>query len=208
MKVDVEGAESEVIKSNDWSVFRPHIVCIDSVHGNDDWRTVLADNGYKQIFHDGLNDYYADSKYYKELPVVDYNYIYSSRVLSSEWAEKIEMLQKENARSIEEIKVMQKDLEDRPTADGEGLRFRTIAKVVLKKMDAYVTGKILPEPSDDVPGGNAFDATDPQDYDRAVWSAMTDNRGAGLHRKATLKGYRLSKRIVKKAAKVAKGIKK
>lgn len=208
MKIDVEGAESQVIKSNDWAEFRPHILCIDAVHGGNDWQANLDDNGYKRIFHDGLNDYYADARYYQELPIIDYNFIYGTQILSSEWIEKMDALRKENVRATDDIHALRRELATRPTAEGEGLRFRAIAKVVLKKVDAYVTGKILPKPNEDLPGGNSFDSADRQNYDRAIWSAMTDSRSVGLSRRATLKGYRVSKRIVKKAAKVAKGVKK
>lgn len=208
MKVDVEGAESQVIKSNDWSVFRPHVLCIDAVHSDGEYRDILTGAGYRQIFHDGLNEYYADSAYYQELPVVDYNYIYGTNILSAEWSETFDEIRKENRLLTENIKTLQKDLEDRPTADGEGLRFRAIAKVVLKKLDAYVTGKILPKPDDDLPSGDVFDTADRENYDKAIWSAMTGSRNVSLHRRATLKGYRISKRVVKKAAKVAKGVKR
>lgn len=209
MKVDVEGAESQVIKSNDWSIFRPHVLCIDAVHSDGEYRDILTGAGYRQIFHDGLNEYYADSVYYQELPVVDYNYIYGTNILSAEWSERIGALRKENRQLIEDIRTLQANLGGRPTVDGEGLRFRAIAKVVLKKLDAFVTGKILPKPHEELPSGSTYDAGDREGYDKSVWSAMTESRDISLHRRVTLKGYRLGKRAVKKAAKVAKkGVKR
>lgn len=61
MKIDVEGFEYEVIKGNDWNVYRPEVLCIEADHIEKDWRPILRKQGYKFIFHDGLNEYYTDS---------------------------------------------------------------------------------------------------------------------------------------------------
>lgn len=62
LKVDVEGYEYEVLNGNDWSQFRPEIICIEANHVIKDWRALLKKNGYVQIFFDGLNEYYVDEK--------------------------------------------------------------------------------------------------------------------------------------------------
>lgn len=62
MKIDVEGFEKNVILSNDWSLYRPHILCIESNHIVDDWRPTLKKNEYSLVFNDGLNDYYVDKR--------------------------------------------------------------------------------------------------------------------------------------------------
>jgi hypothetical protein len=62
LKVDVEGHEYEVLAGNDWSRFRPEVICIEADHIIKDWRPLLRKNGYKLVFFDGLNEYYADSK--------------------------------------------------------------------------------------------------------------------------------------------------
>jgi FkbM family methyltransferase len=62
MKIDVEGLEDEVLKSNDWKRYRPEVLCIEANHIVQDWQTYLIDQGYKLVFNDGLNDYYADTK--------------------------------------------------------------------------------------------------------------------------------------------------
>jgi FkbM family methyltransferase len=58
MKVDVEGYEYEVLKGNDWTKYRPEMICIESNHIVHDWRPLLDNNGYAKVFNDGLNDYY------------------------------------------------------------------------------------------------------------------------------------------------------
>ncbi len=62
LKVDVEGFEYEVLKGNDWSKFRPEVICIEADHIVKDWRPMLIKNNYEKVFFDGLNEYYADSK--------------------------------------------------------------------------------------------------------------------------------------------------
>lgn len=61
LKVDVEGHEYQVLESNDWSKFRPKVLCIEANHINHDWRSLLQKNGYEKIFFDGLNEYYIES---------------------------------------------------------------------------------------------------------------------------------------------------
>lgn len=67
LKIDVEGFEKEVIAGNDWTVYRPLILCIESNHIVDDWRAPLKEYKYKEIFFDGLNRYYAPAEKYDEL---------------------------------------------------------------------------------------------------------------------------------------------
>jgi len=59
MKIDVEGYEYEVLLGNDWERHKPELICIEANHMDNDWRPILLNNGYKQFFNDGLNDYYA-----------------------------------------------------------------------------------------------------------------------------------------------------
>ncbi len=58
MKVDVEGVEYEVLKGNDWTKYRPELICIEADHIKNDWRPYLAKQKYTEVFHDGLNVYY------------------------------------------------------------------------------------------------------------------------------------------------------
>ncbi len=60
LKVDVEGYEYEVLNGNDWSRYRPEVICIEANHVTKDWRPLLEKNRYKKVFFDGLNEYYVD----------------------------------------------------------------------------------------------------------------------------------------------------
>ncbi len=66
LKIDVEGFESDVIKGNDWILYRPEVVCIESNHCKGLWRQVLTKNQYKCFIKDGLNEYYiAEESWYR-----------------------------------------------------------------------------------------------------------------------------------------------
>jgi len=65
LKIDVEGAEREVLAGNDWRRFRPKIVVAEAVTpltmtpSWQAWEPLLLGNGYGFAFDDGLNRYYA-----------------------------------------------------------------------------------------------------------------------------------------------------
>lgn len=58
MKIDVEGYEYEVIAGNDWSKYRPELLCIEANHIAKDWRPLLKKAKYTKVFFDGINEYY------------------------------------------------------------------------------------------------------------------------------------------------------
>lgn len=62
LKVDVEGFEYEVLASNDWTKYRPEVLCIEANHVLHDWRPLLKKHNYSLVFSDGLNEYYTDDK--------------------------------------------------------------------------------------------------------------------------------------------------
>ncbi len=61
MKIDVEGYEGQVLRSNDWKKYRPEVLCIEANHIINDWEDELYKNNYGLVFFDGLNKYYADA---------------------------------------------------------------------------------------------------------------------------------------------------
>lgn len=64
LKVDVEGAEVTVLRSNDWHRFRPSIVLVEAIHpvthapSHAQWEWVLQEAGYTCLHFDGVNRYY------------------------------------------------------------------------------------------------------------------------------------------------------
>jgi len=68
MKVDVEGLEDEVLRSNDWDKYSPEIICIEADHVFVDWKSFLQKKGYRLDFYDGINEYYVQRTSSRSLP--------------------------------------------------------------------------------------------------------------------------------------------
>lgn len=58
LKIDVEGYEAEVLKSNDWETYRPTVLCVEANHRSNDWSKFVSDKNYTCVVADGLNEYY------------------------------------------------------------------------------------------------------------------------------------------------------
>lgn len=65
LKVDVEGAEPDVLAGGDWQRFRPKVVVVEAlapltlVPSWHAWEPILTSNGYRFAFFDTLNRYYV-----------------------------------------------------------------------------------------------------------------------------------------------------
>lgn len=65
LKIDVEGAEDDVIRGGDWNRFRPKIVVIEALAPYtlapawDSWEPILVAHGYRYARFDSLNRYYV-----------------------------------------------------------------------------------------------------------------------------------------------------
>lgn len=65
LKIDVEGAEAEVIAGNDWTRFRPRVLLIEALtpwsmaDASAAFEPALAAAGYRFCFFDGLNRFYV-----------------------------------------------------------------------------------------------------------------------------------------------------
>jgi FkbM family methyltransferase len=62
MKIDVEGFEYEVLKGNNWNIYRPEVICIESNHITNDWHAFMKKQDYNVAFFDGLNEYLVDAR--------------------------------------------------------------------------------------------------------------------------------------------------
>ena len=64
LKIDVEGAEAEVLLGGDWQRFRPKVVLAEALAPYslapawDAWEPFLAGHGYRYVWFDSLNRYY------------------------------------------------------------------------------------------------------------------------------------------------------
>lgn len=67
LKIDVEGFELKVLASNDWERFRPRLIMTEATYPQtpvrrpDHITPYLAECGYRHVYFDGLNDYYAEA---------------------------------------------------------------------------------------------------------------------------------------------------
>jgi FkbM family methyltransferase len=65
LKIDVEGAEREVLLGGDWRRFRPRVVVLEALApvtmapAWDGWESLLLSHGYGFAYFDGLNRYYV-----------------------------------------------------------------------------------------------------------------------------------------------------
>ena len=65
LKVDVEGAEADVLKSGDWKAFRPKAVVVEAIApGSNEpswksWEPFLLAQGYRFMLFDTLNRFYV-----------------------------------------------------------------------------------------------------------------------------------------------------
>jgi hypothetical protein len=65
LKVDVEGAEGEVLRGADFSRFRPKVIVVEAIKplslapAWDEWEPLLARHGYAYAWDDELNRYYV-----------------------------------------------------------------------------------------------------------------------------------------------------
>lgn len=65
LKIDVEGAEAQVIRSGDWHRHRPWIVLVESTRPNtnqsehESWEPMLLSAGYQFVWFDGVNRFYV-----------------------------------------------------------------------------------------------------------------------------------------------------
>ena len=65
LKVDVEGAEAEVLRGADFSRFRPKVIVVEAIKpftlapAWDEWEPLLGRHGYAYVWDDELNRYYV-----------------------------------------------------------------------------------------------------------------------------------------------------
>ncbi|HEY1365444.1 MAG TPA: FkbM family methyltransferase [Xanthobacteraceae bacterium] len=65
LKIDVEGAEADVLRGGDWRRFRPAVVLVEAVRPGSgepawqDWEPVLLGQGYRFALFDTLNRFYV-----------------------------------------------------------------------------------------------------------------------------------------------------
>lgn len=78
LKVDAEGAEAQVLISNDWSRHRPRVVVVEAtmpwsaLPAYADWEYILLENDYLFAAFDGINRFYVRSDQSRLINALDY----------------------------------------------------------------------------------------------------------------------------------------
>jgi FkbM family methyltransferase len=73
LKIDVEGAERDVLRGMDFSRYRPWIVVVESTlplqtkENYSGWESILLKTNYKFVYFDGLNRFYVAKEKFREL---------------------------------------------------------------------------------------------------------------------------------------------
>ena len=74
LSVDVEGLDLEVLKSNDWSVFHPRVICIEEwretmdEHFNSEVSVFLTQHNYVKVAFTGLSSIFVEKNYLSSMP--------------------------------------------------------------------------------------------------------------------------------------------
>lgn len=74
LKIDVEGAEADVLKGANFDKYRPWILIVEAVHPITqdptycEWESLVLASGYQYAFFDGLNRYYLAAEHADLLP--------------------------------------------------------------------------------------------------------------------------------------------
>jgi FkbM family methyltransferase len=78
LKVDVEGAEHQVLSSSDWASFRPVVVVVESIKSlstsptYEKWEGILLGAGYRFAAFDGINRFYVEEGHEELMPILAY----------------------------------------------------------------------------------------------------------------------------------------
>jgi FkbM family methyltransferase len=78
LKIDVEGAEEEVIASSEWAAFRPIVVVVEAVQSwtttptHARWEHHLVDSDYEFAAFDGINRFYVAGEHRELIPALAY----------------------------------------------------------------------------------------------------------------------------------------
>ena len=91
LKIDVEGAERQVLLGNNWSSCRPWIVVVEAtlpmtqISNHESWEAIILQSNYQMAYHDGLNRFYVADEHRDILPAFSSPpNVFDSFVLASE----------------------------------------------------------------------------------------------------------------------------
>jgi FkbM family methyltransferase len=123
LKVDVEGAEHQVLASSDWTAFRPVVVVVESIASlstsptYERWEPILLEAGYLFATFDGINRFYVDREHDHLIPVLAYPMSALDRYVKAS----VRDLENEMERTSREAETL-RWVNEHMTSEAEGLR--------------------------------------------------------------------------------------
>ncbi|GHD78503.1 FkbM family methyltransferase [Vogesella fluminis] len=118
LKIDVEGAEIEVLNGLDLKKWRPWIILAEvrkpngELPDNSEWENIILVNHYKRSYFDGINVFYVANEHYTRLhqlvsvpPNILDGFIKYSEWQTGRYAEKLEKLIKDKDEELSRIDV-------------------------------------------------------------------------------------------------------
>ena len=129
LKIDVEGAEGEVLEGLDLGRIRPWIIVVEATEPNrtttnhEKWEHLIIDHGYSYAYFDGLNRFYVANEVgeLQEQLAVPPNF-FDNFVRASEWT------YKQRAENLERDLVTVQELLDRTRAEFARIRSELAAE--------------------------------------------------------------------------------
>jgi FkbM family methyltransferase len=142
LKIDVEGAEGEVLASSDWEVFRPIVVIVEAIEPwtanrtHENWEGVLTEAGYEFAAFDGINHFYVDRAHQQLIPALTYPISALDRFVTAELRDVHDELRARQA----ELEGLQRDA-SRLRKDASRLRKdASLLRDEIKRLQAELAG--------------------------------------------------------------------
>jgi len=110
LKIDVEGFEDKVIKGNDWSIYRPWVVVVEStlpnssIDNSQKWSKILERANYSLHYRDGLNHFYVAN----ERRELSYSFVFPPNVFDQFITSELQVAQKNALERLESIQTLTK----------------------------------------------------------------------------------------------------
>jgi FkbM family methyltransferase len=129
LKIDVEGAEQQVLASSDWSAFHPIVVVVEAIESwsttatHERWEGILTEAGYQFAAFDGVNRFYVAEGYDHLIPDLAYPISALDRFVPAPMRDSEVKLE----RALQEL--------DERTAESESLR-RSLAETISERDEA------------------------------------------------------------------------
>lgn len=159
LKIDVEGAEADVISGGDWRNHRPWIVVVEATVPNRktpnhfEWESHLLDNDYSFVHWDGLNRFYL-AKEHQDLQVAfsappnifDDFKLYSQVLVeqqAKELQQQIKGLQQQAKQLQQQIKGLQQQVANLQKAISEEMTMRAEAERELRYLKRPFLERVL-----------------------------------------------------------------